>query len=123
MLDIWGRWDTGFYNSIARNGYTSATDPSSYQSNLAFFPLYPTLIRAVTSLIPGTPQAQEILLAGVLISNFCLLGALVIMYRFSMDLFSDQKIAEKSILYILFFPTGFFLSDAYTESLFIFVYF
>jgi hypothetical protein len=120
MLDIWGRWDTGFYDSIARNGYTSVTDPSSQQSNLAFFPLYPTLIRVVTSLIPGTPQAQEILLAGVLISNLCLFGAMVTMYQLSMDLFSDQKIAEKSILYMLFFPAGFFLSVAYTESLFIF---
>lgn len=120
MLDIWGRWDTGFYNSIARNGYTSVADPSSQQSNLAFFPLYPALIRAVTSLIPGTPQAQEILLAGVLISNLCLLGAMLIMYQLSMDLFSNQNIAEKSILYMLFFPAGFFLSVAYTESLFLF---
>ena len=120
MLDIWGRWDTGFYESIARNGYISVADPSSQQSNLAFFPLYPTLIRAATSIIPGTPQAQELLLAGVLISNLCLLGVMVIMYRLSMDLFSDQKIAEKSILYMLFFPAGFFLSVAYTESLFLF---
>jgi Gpi18-like mannosyltransferase len=95
-------------------------DPSNQQNNLAFFPLYPTLIRAVTSLIPGTLQTQEILLAGVLISNLCLLGAMLILYPLSMDLFSDQKIAEKSILYMLFFPAGFFLSAAYTESLFLF---
>ena len=120
LLDIWGRWDTGFYLDIARNGYQQIDDTTFRQLKIAFFPLYPMLIRVAIAPISGIPQAQEMLLAGVLISNLCLLGALLFLYQLTLEIFDDHNIAEKCVLYVLFFPAGFFLSVAYTEALFLF---
>jgi hypothetical protein len=40
-VDVWGRWDSGWFVSIAQHGYL---DPGH---STAFFPLYPLLIRGV----------------------------------------------------------------------------
>src|SRR5512134_149383 len=73
LLDVFGsRWDSGFYLDIATQGYQfeGVRLPS-----VAFFPLLPLLIRAVTPLV-GDPLA-----AGVLIANAALLGASMLIYR------------------------------------------
>ena len=48
LIDIWTRWDSKWYLSIVENGYTPAADLSSTISNVAFFPLYPYLIKFLT---------------------------------------------------------------------------
>ena len=53
LIDIWTRWDSKWYLSIAENGYTPAADLSSTISNVAFFPLYPYLIKFFNLLLPG----------------------------------------------------------------------
>jgi hypothetical protein len=42
------QWDAGWYANIADNGYGASFDPGQ-QSPVAFFPLYPMLIRALSS--------------------------------------------------------------------------
>lgn len=42
------QWDAGWYANIADNGYGASFDPGQ-QSPVAFFPLYPLLIRALAS--------------------------------------------------------------------------
>ena len=44
-LDDWARWDGRWYVEIAEHGYTY--DPNA-QSSVAFFPLYPALMRLLT---------------------------------------------------------------------------
>jgi Gpi18-like mannosyltransferase len=73
LLDVFGsRWDTGFYLSIADEGYR-------YQGvdlpSVAFFPLLPLLIRAVT------PLTGDSLTAGLLVTNLALLAAVIFLYR------------------------------------------
>ncbi len=41
-IDVWARWDSGWFLRIAEHGY--ASDPSSTP---AFFPLYPSLVAAL----------------------------------------------------------------------------
>src|SRR3954467_15005723 len=43
LINMWSRWDAGWYYSIAKSGYKFAPDQ---RSNTAFFPVYPMLIRA-----------------------------------------------------------------------------
>jgi len=43
FLEIFAAWDSGWYFDIARRGYYWSADG---QSSIAFFPLYPMLIRA-----------------------------------------------------------------------------
>lgn len=120
-LDIWGRWDTGWYFSIVQNGYSVSNDIYHVQSNIAFFPFYPYLIKLLLLPFPAqmlTPG--RLLLAGVLLSNAFLLGALILLHKLVTSL-ADRDVARRTILYLLLFPTGFFLSCFYTESTFLFL--
>lgn len=110
LLDVFGsRWDTGFYLDIATQGYQfqGARLPS-----VAFFPLLPLLIRAVTPLV-GDP-----LVAGIVIANAALLGASILIYRLAEETWGSA-VADRAVWYLLIFPASFFGSAIYTESLFL----
>lgn len=114
----WANFDGVHYLSIAQNGY--------YQFQQAFFPLYPLLIRFLGKLLGG-----NLVLAGMLINTLSLLGALVLLWKLleigDSSTSSGQGFREIggvkkwAIVFMLFFPTSFFLSSIYTESLFLFL--
>lgn len=109
-LDVWARWDSGFYLEIADQGYSlTIGEPSS----VAFFPLYPLLINLVKLLVGNT------VLAGALISHACFLGALVLLYRLTELEFGDRLTAERTVFYLASFPTALFFGAIYTESTFL----
>ncbi|MET7761930.1 hypothetical protein ABZS71_07795 [Streptomyces sp. NPDC005393] len=60
-------WDAIWYTGIAQHGYgttrTAVDFPDRLFSDLAFFPLYPALIRAVTSVVPLTAVTAGLLIA------------------------------------------------------------
>jgi hypothetical protein len=119
LLDIWARWDTGWYLSIVRQGY-KVGDITSEQSNIVFFPLYPYLVRLSSYLIPSSLRTSGLLLLiGILLSNIFFLIALVLFYRLVIELFNNQSVARRSVWYLLLFPTSFFFSCFYTESTFL----
>ena len=100
---------------IAHTGY----DPSSQtamalpgQSDFAFFPLYPLLSRLVGWII------RSDYIAGLLISNACLIAASVLLYRLA-RLDHDESTARRAVEYLYVFPMAFILSGFYTESLFL----
>ncbi len=107
FLQPWRNWDGQWYALAAREGY--AYD----RSVTAFYPLYPLLLRAGDWILDG-----RIELAGVLISNLALLGALGLLYRLVRLDFSPLT-ARRTILYLALFPTSFYLSALYTEALFL----
>lgn len=102
--------DAEWYSQIAREGYNYT--PDEY-SSVAFFPLYPILMRALTPLT-GDPA-----LAGVLISIVCFLAALVLLYHFIEQEFQDSPAAARAVFYIAAYPTAMFFLLAYTESLYL----
>ncbi|MBV7699120.1 hypothetical protein [Streptomyces sp. TRM70350] len=57
--DVWqalaAEWDTEWYLGIAAHGYTTELGTRHDANNLAFFPLYPLLLRAVTPASPSPP--------------------------------------------------------------------
>jgi len=105
LLGVWQRFDAIHYLRIASSGYSS-TDLS------AFFPLYPLLVRAL-----GTLLGRNYLLASLVISNIAAIFAVLLFYMLVIDEFDDQELAKRTITYLVFFPTGFFLLAPYTESL------
>ena len=110
-LDVFGsRWDTGFYLSIADEGYKYGGVPLP---SVAFFPLLPLLIRAVT------PLVGDSMIAGLLITNTALLGATMLLYCLTADEWG-HAVADRTIWYLLIFPAAFFGSAIYTESIFLF---
>ena len=102
-----GNWDGGHFLSIAQHGYIE-----KYQ--YAFFPLYPLLINWMSNI------THDYLVAALIISITCVFLTVHLLYGLvSLDF--DRKIAQKVILFILIFPTSFYLLTAYSESLFLFL--
>ncbi|MEM6451246.1 MAG: hypothetical protein AAF703_13125 [Cyanobacteria bacterium P01_D01_bin.105] len=114
-LDIWGVWDSMWYMDIAQNGYSTATKLVDFpdQTNFAFFPLYPLLMRFVGIMTGGDP-----FIAGLIISNVCLISACYLLYKL-VELEWGDVIARRSIKYLLLFPVSFILSGVFTESLYL----
>jgi mannosyltransferase PIG-V len=99
-------WDAGQYLTIARSGYAAGPFFAP------FFPGYPVLIR----LFAFSPQAAVI--AGIAIS----LGAFVLaiyLLRRLVALDFGERDARMTLLLVAFFPTSFFFSAVYTESLYL----
>lgn len=110
LLDVFGsRWDTGFYVSIVEEGYRyrGVQFPS-----VAFFPLLPLFMRL---LLPLTGDA---VVAGLLVTNGALLVVSLLFYRL-VTLQYTELLAGRALWYLLIFPTAFFGSAIYTESLFL----
>lgn len=89
---------------IAQQGY------SQYVS--VFFPLYPFLIKS------GNMVGLDYILTGFIISNIALFLSVVVFYKLAALEFK-KEISERSVFYLLIFPTAFFLTMVYTESLFL----
>ncbi len=110
LLDVFGsRWDTGFYVSIAEEGYSfeGVELPS-----VAFFPLLPIIMRLLM------PLVGDAVVAGILISNLALLAATIMLYRLVLEEWNGA-VAERAIWYLSVFPASMFGSAIYTESLFL----
>jgi hypothetical protein len=111
--DAFARYDSGWYYGIARDGYRFA---EGGRSNLAFFPLYPLLMRAVARLFGN--RAYHFYIAGIVISWAAFVVAMVLLYRVArLDL--SRRAANRAVLYASIFPFAFFYGVVYSESLFL----
>lgn len=107
-LGVWQRADGCMYEMIAALGY----QPDDGHQ-LAFFPLYPLLLRAVSPLLAGS-----FTLGGMLVSGIAYVTAATGLYRLASRDF-DSEIARRAVLYLSIFPSAFFLFAPFTESLFL----
>lgn len=101
----WRHWDSNFYLEIATQGYKTL-------QHMAFFPLYPLLIRGLSFI------TQNPLISGLLISNAAELVMFTVLYRLVEEEFDGNR-AYYTVLYFAIFPSAFFFSAVYTESLFL----
>ena len=102
-------WDVPFYVQIAQQGYKVA---GVEHPSVVFFPLLPLLMRLVA------PLVGEYVVAGLLITNGALLLATLLLYQLVENEWGAE-IAKRSVWYLLIFPTSFYGSTVYTESLFL----
>jgi hypothetical protein len=113
VMTLWRysvRWDSGWYLGIVRFGYEYIP---GQPSSVAFFPLFPLLISVSDRLLPGSD-----VLAALVVVHLALIAALVYIYQLvRIDL--SERVAWRSVLFLLLFPTAFFFSAVYTESLFL----
>jgi hypothetical protein len=120
--DLWVQWDADWYLRIALEGYAPARDPGGGQHNVAFFPGYPMLVRTVHALVPaGWQGPQAAALIALALANLFAVGALALLLLYARERLGDDAGAERSVVYLLAFPSAFFLSVAYSESLFLFL--
>ena len=123
-LDMWYRWDAGFYTSIATYGYDWQNDGAP-SADMAFLPVYPLAVRATSGLNLQTGCALSPYLStcttigGLIVSNVALFGALILLFDLVRRRF-DRPAAWRAVLLLLVSPISIFLSGVYTEALFIF---
>jgi hypothetical protein len=114
LTNIWTRWDSGWYLRIIQHGY-EWVDPSKGPSNVAFFPLYPFLVK-----IFSFPFESNPLFIGTILSSVFLLAGLIYFYKL-VEIDYKRETAYRALLFLLIFPMSFFFVTFYTESLFFFV--
>lgn len=107
LLGPLGAWDGRWYRIVAAHGYL--LEPGR-QSDPAFFPLFPLLLRGLHAIGVGY------LTAGLAISNLAFLGALFAFERLTRRLF-DARFARRATVYLALFPIGYVYSMSYPESL------
>jgi len=108
-LQIWDQWDFGYYREIAEFGYGAY---GAGDGSLAFYPLFPWLMRLVTYI------TRSYLIAGLLISGIASVIAAIALRRL-VQLDYAGSVAMRSVWFFLIFPTAYFLHVPYSESLFI----
>lgn len=108
-LDGFAQFDTLAYLDIVENGYNS--NFANGNGNYGFYPLYPLLIK-IFSFIFGFH------LSAFLISNISSFLAVIMIYLLVRVEF-NKKTAYKTCFYLILFPTTYFLTMMYTESLFL----
>ena len=110
------RYDSGWYFEIARNGYEFVTGGASMgvdkAGKIAFFPLYPILMRHAGRLFGRT--AADFYLGGILVSWTAFVLAMVALYYLArLDL--PRRRAERAVLLTAIFPFSFFSGMVYTD--------
>jgi hypothetical protein len=107
VLGLLSSWDGRWYRIVASDGYLLVP---GRQSDPAFFPLYPVLLRAVHAFGLGYATA------GIVIANLGFLVALVAFDALTADLLGDA-LARRATVYLAIFPFGYAFSMAYPESI------
>jgi len=111
--DTFARWDSGYFEGIARSGYAPLADG---RSNIAYFPVYPLLIRAVARLFGR--QHAAFYISGIAIAWLSFVLAMVALYYLArLDL--PPRRAARAVLLTMIFPFAFFFGVAYSESTFL----
>jgi Mannosyltransferase (PIG-V) len=108
LSKTWQRWDAGWFLDIAAHGYEPLERGAP-----AFYPLYPLLLRGGSEVVGGHP-----VLAGVLLSLPLTLCAFVLLHAHARRFVGEEE-ARRAVAYVALFPTAFFLSALYSESLFL----
>ena len=109
-LDVFYAWDSGWYDSIATFGYEYINDGK--QHSVAFFPLFPLLIRILMNF------GLSFKVAGLLINNLAFLGALIILYLW-VEEYADKSTARWTTAALAWCPYSLFGTVIYTEGLFL----
>jgi hypothetical protein len=114
-------WDADWYMSIVLYGYIPSADIANVHSNLAFFPLYPYLVRLFSLGLPPTIRTEpNIFVLGIMLSNIFFVSALAVIHRLARLLTNSSEAAQRTVLYLLVFPTSFYFSIFYTEATYLF---
>jgi Mannosyltransferase (PIG-V) len=106
------RFDALIYGRIAINGYKNAV----HTNDIAFFPLFPTVVGAIGRLFGGDLLAAS--WVAVIIATLAYIAALTMLDHL-VARHHGREVAERTVLYSAVFPTAFFFLAGYTESLFL----
>lgn len=108
-FELWNRWDSQHYLNIAQFGYTTVGER---RFEIAFFPLYPWLVRLFTF------GSGDYLASALFVSTLASIAAGLLLRRL-VEMDFSSEIARAAVWFMFIFPTSYFLHIGYTESLFL----
>lgn len=112
LLNEYLKWDANNYQRIAIGGYTYHTEGGEF-TTLAFFPLYPWIIRVVSLMLKNE------IISGIIVSGLLYSGACCYLYRL-VAIDYNQATAIRALVYISVFPHSLFLGVMMNESTLLF---
>lgn len=112
-------WDGRWYEKIALGGYPTSVPHGDFaagtgrrvQSEVAFFPIYPMLVRILDPVLPGSAAT-----AGMVVSLLCGAAATVLVWMVA-ERVADRQTADRAAILFAFFPGAFVMSLVYAEAL------
>lgn len=104
-------WDGWWYLGIARHGYSAVPLVDGY-ANVAFWPLYPFVVRILSLPWPALDG-----LVAVVLSNLAFLAALGLVERLGALVVGEER-ASRGAAFLALSPFSFAFSMAYPESCF-----
>jgi xanthosine utilization system XapX-like protein len=116
LSDVLARWDGGWFLAVVDHGYpeTVATGVGvQAQTTIAFFPGYPLLIQAGSSVTGLSPAVT-----GVAISTLAGAAASAVLWLLAARV-TDARTADRTVILFCFFPAAFVLSMVYAEAVFV----
>lgn len=109
------RWDGQYFIHITKYGYT-------YENILAFYPLYPMLIRIIAGCIRtiffSLNINSSIIIAAALMNVVCFVKSAIIFYDLSKAVLKNTNTAYRAAILYCVNPATIFFSAIYSESLF-----
>uniref|UniRef100_A0A1B6DKS1 GPI mannosyltransferase 2 n=1 Tax=Clastoptera arizonana TaxID=38151 RepID=A0A1B6DKS1_9HEMI len=110
------RWDAQYFLHISQHGY-------SYENTLAFFPLYPLLIKLFASILYFILSSfisfySSIVVSAFLINLVFFIKSSVILYDITLLIFKNKEIAYKTAVFYCLNPATIFFTAFYSESCF-----
>ncbi|XP_078471533.1 GPI alpha-1,6-mannosyltransferase 2 [Lampetra planeri] len=117
------RWDAAYFLFVAEHGY-------AYEQSVAFFPLFPVLVRTLAfvgigdendggSGGSGHPDVRgRLILSAVCLNAVAFAAAAAALYGLGAAALRDEALALRAALLFCVTPASVFMSAAYSESLF-----
>lgn len=112
ILEQYMKWDANNYIRIATGGYRYHVEDGNF-TTLAFFPLYPWLIRIVNVLF------RDLRISGMILSSVLYAGSCSFLYKlFTIDY--SKSTAQRAIIFLSVFPHALFFGTMMNESMLLF---
>lgn len=111
LLQALATWDSGWYLAIAHQGYFLYGRSTYLTPSVAFFPVWPGLIRVVSRI-----TGLSVLPVGLALAFVFGAGASVALWYLVREL-CDSSVADRAVALWVFFPGAFVLSMVYAEGL------
>ncbi len=109
-LAFWSNWDANNFLRVAEVGYPSSGHDALF---IVYLPGYPFAVRVVAFVF------QNLILSGLIVSFAASVGAAWFLYKL-VRLERDDDEAWRAVLWLFAFPTAYFLTLPYSESLYLF---
>ena len=102
-------WDAGIYRVIAEHGYQGQP-----REIIRFFPVFPLMARALSTVLPMSTGA-----ALIVIANVSALGCGLLIWHLIHDVTGDIAAADRGAVLLAIWPAGLALVFGYSEGLFL----